>query len=103
MSDEPIERCPKCGEKVRRLIGGGLGVIFKGSGFYVTDNRRSGNGATDRHAVKTEEKSSNGKNGKAKNDSAVTSGAEQKSGTESKGGNGASSSKGSGSGVKESV
>jgi putative FmdB family regulatory protein len=37
MSDEPIKKCPKCGKTVRRLISGGAGVIFKGSGFYVTD------------------------------------------------------------------
>ena len=37
MSDEPIKKCPKCGKEVRRLILGGAGVIFKGSGFYVTD------------------------------------------------------------------
>jgi len=39
MSDEPLTICPKCKGKVRRLIGGGLGVIFKGNGFYVTDNK----------------------------------------------------------------
>lgn len=39
MSDDPVSSCPKCNGKVRRLIGGGVGVIFKGSGFYVTDNR----------------------------------------------------------------
>ena len=37
MSDEPVKKCPKCGKQVRRLILGGAGVIFKGSGFYVTD------------------------------------------------------------------
>ncbi len=38
MSEEPLEVCPKCGEKaLRRLISGGAGLIFKGSGFYVTD------------------------------------------------------------------
>ena len=32
------EVCPKCGEKaLRRLISGGSGLIFKGSGFYITD------------------------------------------------------------------
>jgi putative FmdB family regulatory protein len=37
---EPIHKCPKCGKKkVRRLIGIGAGVIFKGSGFYQTDYR----------------------------------------------------------------
>ena len=39
MSDDPLSVCPECGGKVKRLIGGGLGIIFKGSGFYVTDNR----------------------------------------------------------------
>ena len=37
MKDEPIKICPECGKAVRRLINGGNGVIFKGSGFYVTD------------------------------------------------------------------
>lgn len=39
MSDEPLKRCPKCRCKVRRLIGSGAGIIFKGSGFYETDYR----------------------------------------------------------------
>ena len=39
---EPIKRCPECGKaKVRRLIGTGAGLIFKGSGFYITDYRDS--------------------------------------------------------------
>ena len=41
MSDEPIKICPQCGKEVRRLIFGGTGVIFKGSGFYVTDKKSS--------------------------------------------------------------
>ena len=37
---KPIRKCPSCGKgKVRRLIGTGAGVIFKGSGFYQTDYR----------------------------------------------------------------
>jgi putative FmdB family regulatory protein len=36
----PIKKCPKCGKnKVRRLISTGAGLIFKGSGFYITDYR----------------------------------------------------------------
>ena len=41
MADEPIKICPQCGKDVRRLINGGFGVIFKGSGFYVTDKNGS--------------------------------------------------------------
>jgi putative FmdB family regulatory protein len=37
---KPIEVCPKCGKKkVKRLISGGAGFLFKGSGFYITDYR----------------------------------------------------------------
>jgi putative FmdB family regulatory protein len=39
MSAEPIKTCPKCKKKVRRLIGKGAGIIFKGGGFYETDYR----------------------------------------------------------------
>jgi len=39
MTDEPDKICPKCSGEVRRLIGLGGGVIFKGSGFYTTDYR----------------------------------------------------------------
>jgi putative FmdB family regulatory protein len=41
MSDDPLKDCPECGKEVRRLIHGGTGVIFKGSGFYVTDKGKS--------------------------------------------------------------
>ena len=39
MSADPISVCPECGGKVRRLIGTGAGILFKGSGFYQTDSR----------------------------------------------------------------
>lgn len=37
MTDTRLEDCPQCGGHVRRLIGTGAGIIFKGSGFYCTD------------------------------------------------------------------
>lgn len=40
ISAEPIKICPECkNETVQRLIGGGNGFLFKGSGFYITDYR----------------------------------------------------------------
>jgi len=41
MSDAPLKTCPECGGKVRRLIGTGAAVIFKGPGFHATDYRTS--------------------------------------------------------------
>ena len=39
----PIKKCPHCGKSaVQRLIGTGAGLIFKGSGFYITDYRSEG-------------------------------------------------------------
>ena len=50
MKDEPLKTCPKqlCRQKtwgkgrVKRLMGTGAGLIFKGSGFYITDYRSEG-------------------------------------------------------------
>ena len=41
ITDHPLIQCPKCGGRIRRLISGGVGLIFKGSGFYVTDYKKS--------------------------------------------------------------
>ena len=41
---DPLTECVTCGEPVRRLIGGGTGIIFKGSGFYVTDSKNGSRG-----------------------------------------------------------
>jgi len=40
MTSKSLRKCPKCGKSsLRRLIGTGAGLIFKGSGFYATDYR----------------------------------------------------------------
>jgi putative FmdB family regulatory protein len=42
MKDAPLVKCPHCGKKsLKRLLGGGAGLIFKGSGFYETDYKKS--------------------------------------------------------------
>ena len=41
ITDKPLTMCPRCRGKLRRLISGGIGLIFKGSGFYVTDYKKS--------------------------------------------------------------
>jgi len=51
MSEEPLKVCPTTGQPVKRLISGGTGLLFKGSGFYVTDYKNGkgksrGNGNT---------------------------------------------------------
>ena len=42
MKDAPLAKCPQCKGKLKRLIGAGAGLLFKGSGFYTTDYRSSG-------------------------------------------------------------
>ena len=41
IKDEPLAKCPHCKKgKPERLISGGTGLIFKGSGFYITDYKK---------------------------------------------------------------
>ena len=40
ITETALSKCPKCNHKLRRLIGSGLGIIFKGTGFYATDYRK---------------------------------------------------------------
>ena len=42
MTDRRRERCPQCGKRAERVISGGAGLVFKGSGFYITDYKRAG-------------------------------------------------------------
>jgi len=66
MTEKPLSRCPVCKSAIRRVINGGIGIIFKGSGFYSTDNKKSsaltgGNGGSkdrDKSSEKAKESSS---------------------------------------------
>ena len=42
IKDPPLKRCPRCGARVARVPSAGAGLIFKGSGFYITDYRSKG-------------------------------------------------------------
>jgi putative FmdB family regulatory protein len=56
-SDAPVSECPECGAPVRKVYGS-VGVVFKGSGFYRTDSRKS--------ATASETASSNGSSSTSK-------------------------------------
>ena len=61
-SDAPVSECPECGVPVRKVYGS-VGVVFKGSGFYRTDSRKSS-------ASSETASSSNGSSSSSKNESA---------------------------------
>lgn len=42
ISDPPAAACPECGAAAERLLSAGAGLLFKGSGFYITDYRSDG-------------------------------------------------------------
>jgi putative FmdB family regulatory protein len=44
MTDKPRAKCPTCGKIATRKISGGAGLVFKGSGFYITDYGKDGKG-----------------------------------------------------------
>src|SRR3954465_4670320 len=44
MTDKPRAKCPVCGKPATRKISGGAGLVFKGTGFYITDYGKDGKG-----------------------------------------------------------
>src|SRR6478672_9481460 len=59
MTDKARAKCPVCGKMATRKISGGAGLVFKGSGFYITDYGKNGKGprkadAADKPAPKTD-------------------------------------------------
>lgn len=43
MKDAPLTKCPACKKAgLKRRVGGGAGLIFKGTGFYITDYKKGG-------------------------------------------------------------
>jgi len=57
--DKPVATCPRCQGRVHRVLHPAP-VIFKGEGFYVTDNRKGGDTESEQGVEKMPEKSSAG-------------------------------------------
>ena len=57
MSDDPLRECEHCKGPVKRLIFGGTGIIFKGSGFYVNDSSKAGKQSTVADSAAKDDKS----------------------------------------------
>jgi putative FmdB family regulatory protein len=74
---EPEKKCPKCGRrKLRRLIGPGAAIVFKGSGFYKTDYRSE----SYKKAAAADKGSTSGSSSAGASDSGSKSGKPAKSG-----------------------
>jgi putative FmdB family regulatory protein len=95
ITSQPIKRCPQCGKaKVRRLISTGAGLIFKGSGFYITDYRdksytdkakaESGGASSDGKAETKSEAKSEAKSDSKSDSKPAETKADSKPATESK-------------------
>ncbi|MBP6864751.1 MAG: zinc ribbon domain-containing protein [Candidatus Didemnitutus sp.] len=62
MKDEPLKKCPACKKSgLKRKVGGGAGLIFKGSGFYITDYKKKSGGEKSGDGAKSSSKSSESK------------------------------------------
>jgi putative FmdB family regulatory protein len=66
-SDDALTTCPKCSGRLRKLFGN-VGVVFKGSGFYRTDNRESAKASSNGSASSSESTSSSSEKSTGKSD-----------------------------------
>jgi len=75
MTDRSRVKCPVCGRPATRKISGGAGLVFKGSGFYITDYGKDGKGprksSEGGEAKSDAAKPETGKTGSAKSDTAA--------------------------------
>lgn len=87
-SDDPLTVCPQCEGQIRRVINP-VGVVFKGSGFYVTDSRNGKTSSLTNGAAQTEDKEKSSTADKKSEDKSTTPAASSKG--DSKPASGASS------------
>jgi putative FmdB family regulatory protein len=76
ITDEPGAPCPQCGEPAERQLSAGAGLLFKGSGFYITDYRSD----SYRKAAGSEKPSAGDATAKPKDSGSSSGGATAKSG-----------------------
>ena len=86
MTEPPVDRCPQCAAPAERLLSTGAGLLFKGSGFYITDYR------SDSYKKAAQAESGGGGDGGGKADKAD----KKSTGSESTSGSGSGSAKKSG-------
>ena len=96
MTEPPVEKCPECGAPAERLLSAGAGLLFKGSGFYITDYRSE----SYKKAAQAESGGSSGEGSKSGSGegSKASEGSKSGSGEGSKSGSGEGSSKAKSSG-----
>lgn len=61
INDEPLKTCPETGQSVTRVITGGGGVVYKGTGWYITDYKNGKSGKNGAAKTKSETKPDNSK------------------------------------------
>ena len=69
MSEEPLKECTQCGAPAERLLSSGAGLLFKGSGFYITDYRSD----SYKKAAEADKGGSSGSSGKSEGGSSTPS------------------------------
>lgn len=74
INDDPLQECPDTGQKVKRVISGGGGVVYKGDGWYVTDykdgDRKKKRAEAEKKSTGKSESSSNSSSGSSKKSTA---------------------------------
>ncbi len=72
MADKPRAKCPTCGKPAVRKISGGSGLVFRGTGFYITDYGKDGKGPRKPESEKSEKTEKSEKPTEAKEAKAET-------------------------------
>lgn len=80
MSDEPVSECSECGAGAQRKISGGVGFLFKGDGFYITESRSDDykKKASAESGDSAPSKSEKGKSEKGKSDKGAATSSDKK-------------------------